>query len=447
MRQWTFLITAVFISSILLFACGSNEDGSGGDIFGSCGANADCESNMCTGVGAGTSGYCSMICNQDSECKQYVFDSCCLNNICAPASMCQTDGDNPDGDSTTECTTGQFRCSGNDVQSCADGIWSFYRTCANNQVCDEGECVAADGDTDGDSVPGECEAGEKRCNIDKVERCNVDREWELFEQCGIKQNCEDALCVTPQGDACTITDGCSDNEEYCLADELGGEDGHCMPYCGGDTNVVCPRGWACVRSVCEPIEGYCKLDVDCAANEFCDKLPNAEDGKCQKYCDLPGENCKENYECVTDTTDQDYGKCVIINPACNSCSYDDQCGAGFYCQIISGQVSGCCTESCATDDDCGGTLTCSADGRCVVGTGQQECPGGCSSGYICDKTFGQCVLNCPACGPDECCDESSAPKCYTCECTNPAVCGLLMPPCCFGSTCNTIIYGIEGFCI
>lgn len=449
MKKWTFILVTVTSFAMLLLACGGTESGeTDGSFFDACTANTDCQSGVCAGVGAGTSGYCSMGCNQDAECQQYVSDSCCSSdNRCVPASECN--GSTTDGDNTTEeCTDGDYRCSGNDVQVCSDGLWTFYRSCTSDQVCESGACVAADGDstTDGDTA-GECSIGETRCNIDKVERCNVDKEWELLEQCGASQECENAKCVTPQGVACTLEEGCEDTEEYCLEDELGGEDGHCMPYCGEETNVVCPAGWQCVKNVCEPIEGYCEMEKDCPNNSYCAKVANSNSGICTKYCDLPGENCRENYYCETNTASADYGHCIILNPACIECSYDDQCGAGKYCEIISGQLSGCCKDSCTSDDDCGGSLNCSPDGRCVVGTGLQECDVQCQTGYICDKTFGECVLNCPACGPNECCDEDSAPNCYTCTCQNPVACGLLMPPCCFGYSCSTILYGIEGFCI
>jgi hypothetical protein len=462
MKRWTWLLAAI-LAVTALAACsdsgatdGTDGDSSSGSFGQACTINADCDSGMCVGATASVPGFCSMACSADAECQQLLFGACCENNggYCKTADLCG--GDTPDGDTVTDgddpvlCTADDFRCVGNDLQRCnSSGDWELYRDCSSSgKICVGTECVdTADGDTTPDGDTAGCEPGERRCSGDDVvERCNTHGDdWETWEECGVTQTCQNGECITPLGDPCTLEEGCADDREYCLPDAVGSITGNCMPFC--DTaGVNCPRGWSCEHGQCEPISGYCTSDNDCEQDEFCNKLPLNNDGRCQRYCDLAGENCPELYECIDNPEDVNYGRCVLEDPTCNICTYDAECNVGQYCEVIAGQQSGCCKPSCSSDADCPGTLSCSPDGRCVVGSGNGDC-GGCPPGYICDKTFGVCVLNCPACGANECCDAESAPSCYICACENPAVCGILLPPCCFGYSCSAVVYGVLGYCI
>lgn len=457
MRRMTYAALACVLAALwLLTGCEdsagtADTDGDDAGRFGAaCTANANCDSGMCVGSTTTTPGFCSAPCSTDGDCQQILFGACCetRGGYCKTSDLCGgLDGDLPDGDGDEPvlCTPESFRCIGSDLQRCnATGDWELYRDCAAaGMTCVGDSCVpAADGD-----LPGDCTAGERRCNgTDFVERCNTNLVWERFQECSLRQTCEDGACVTPLGDPCTVEEGCADDGEYCLPSRAGGSTGNCMPYCDVG-NTGCPRGWECSQGQCQPIRGYCLSSADCASEEFCDRLPTNEDGRCLRYCNLPGENCPELYRCITDRNDPNYGRCILEDPTCHICSYDGECAMGSYCEIIAGQAKGCCKPSCSSDADCPGILTCDRDGRCVVGSGGGDCGGSCPQGYICDRTFNQCVLNCPGCGVNQCCDAQSAPSCYTCECQNPVVCGILLPPCCFGYNCSAMVYGVLGYCI
>lgn len=137
---------------------------------------------------------------------------------------------------------------------------------------------------------------------------------------------------------------------------------------------------------------------------------------------------------------------VWIDPLCGKCASDADCGDDMYCRITGINSLGTCMHKCASDGDCGDGFVCE-DGRCKGDSEKCDCGGSCPQGYVCDSTYCMCVLNCPQCGANECCDASTAPNCYQCSCKNPLVCGLLTPECCSGYHCSACIYGVAGFCV
>ncbi len=382
-----------------------------------------------------------------------------------------TADDDDDDDNVSACSyVGEKRCSLVNparIEQCVDtgnGLdWDLYMDCGPNMVCNGMVCVensitdddddnTTDDDDDNDTET--CSPNlAKRCNDENdVEQCQavegVGLVWTLYHDCPASDVCIDNECLSPVGDSCTASEGCTDTLQYCLPDEIGGTDGHCATYCDQD-GIHCPRGWECLSGRCEPIENYCRSDAECANDEFCNMAGTQEDGSCMRRCDLPGENCPELYRCQSDSTQANYGKCLPQNAECQSCANSSDCGDDAYCEKVTGQVQGCCHDSCHDDSDCINGLSCATDGRCVVGSGNGDCGGSCPVGHLCDPTFNVCVLNCPVCGMNECCDANSAPQCYTCTCDNPIACGLLMPPCCAGFHCNVseVVYGLGGICI
>ena len=469
MKRWTVLgISICFLLSILaLTACDSDgsassdpSGGGGGFLGAACINNDGCDSDICHTVGG--SSFCTRECSSDETCIEAFNDgdACCdtVNHVCLTSEFCGG-GDGPD---EHECEVeGDYRCSQKDIQKCVNGEWGFYRSCEDESKtcyygcaddddppCEDVYCV--DSLPDGDVS---CTIGAKQCDSTNtaVERCNSDGNgWVTHLECISPDVCEDATCVSPRGDECVVADGCPAALQYCLPVRYGDTEGYCAVYCD-QPGIHCPRGWQCDHGECEVIPDYCQSDSQCEMDQFCNRRVNpdgtlSDDGQCKRYCFKPGENCGDNEICIDDTSDINYGRCVPLDPSCRDCSNDMECGGGAYCEIISGQMVGCCRDMCGTSNPCPAGLSCQTDGRCSVG-GTCDCGGQCPTGYICDPTYCQCVLNCPQCPQGMLCDASSAPNCYEGPCTNPAVCGLLLPPCCFGYNCSAVIYGVLGYCI
>ena len=380
----------------------------------------------------------------------------CVSGVCIPAG---TDGDTEGG----ACTPGEKACTNNTKVSICNtgGAWEELFDCADfQQICQSGECLG-------------CAAGAVRCNptaAAEIEKCDRNGEWIFYRDCSSDgKTCDLGACVggstdgdadgdvveqDPEltGDLCNDSTPCTDSSKYCFKNE-DETDGICIKYCDLENN--CPSGYTCDTSTftCIGISGYCVSGGQCmAGREFCDMVSGQDYGLCKPYCYLPGEACPVGTKCcLQDSIDSECanraGKCISTQGACSSCYSDFDCGSMAYCEKITGQNIGCCKPKCDNDDDCPAGLTCRTDGRCGAGNQSGDCGGPCPSGYECDPLYNQCVLNCPACGPMECCDALSAPRCYTCQCVNPTICGILLEQCCFGYSCSAIVYGVLGYCI
>jgi hypothetical protein len=217
----------------------------------------------------------------------------------------------------------------------------------------------------------------------------------------------------------------------CALNETCGSDGQCHP--GDCTFWGCVSGYSCVidddgAAVCGAGGGgnggsgggggaggdgnvYCGNPDDCGEGETC-----ASDGTC-----LPGEcdelGCVFGYVC-DDTSAPPV--CSPENPA--ACGQDADCadiGAGYKCvsgtctapedqcfdqtQCQSGQVcaDGKCTDGCTADDDCSAGWQCDVDkGICSIPTQPCQITSDCaSSGLVC--VDGACVPK----SPDGTCDD------------------------------------------
>jgi len=259
-------------------------------------------------------------------------------------------------------------------------------------------------------------------------------------------------CLSGSGVECQSNEDCHKEVEQCLPDGWKSELKHCRPFCNA-LGGSCPNGYACYDGTCEEIEGFCTSDTDCGEFELCNKIMWSY-GNCVVACIKEGYKCAEYSICDDDENSPTYGRCISNgspDDGCVPCETEDECAYNQYCDTpfsldLCLPSDGCCRDICYEDDDCTNDLICLDDGRC--GKVSTNCGGnGCPYGYICDPRYDMCKLNCPECGPGECCDAESAPHCYMCECVNPAVCGLFMPRCCYGSCCSSYIYGVQGFCI
>ena len=92
---------------------------------------------------------------------------------------------------TGECSPGQFRCTGNVLQTCEGGTWGTGISCEEQgDVCDEGlGCVL-------------CRPGASRCEGNDVMRCATDGEsWALADTCDPSEGetCDPSVgvCISP----------------------------------------------------------------------------------------------------------------------------------------------------------------------------------------------------------------------------------------------------------
>jgi len=99
----------------------------------------------------------------------------------------ESDGDVSDGDADYEsyCVVDTYRCNENDVLKCIDHgdyqQWEYYRSCEENQICYEGECVEPDGDVvESDAEPdAEPDAAHEFVCVDGVcTDADTDFEWQ-----------------------------------------------------------------------------------------------------------------------------------------------------------------------------------------------------------------------------------------------------------------------------
>jgi hypothetical protein len=124
--------------------------------------------------------------NDDEQCGDYDYGfplgtvftefSCDLGTWVPREDPCACD---PIKDRCPECSAGQQRCSGNEVQVCEDSFFETVEVCAGGTpVCTDAECRA-------------CTPFDTRCNGDVRESCPSDGSaWALVEDCALNgQTC------------------------------------------------------------------------------------------------------------------------------------------------------------------------------------------------------------------------------------------------------------------
>lgn len=435
---------------------------------GDCTGGSEC---LLTGTSLGLR--CTVTCNSSSSCAPFGETWGCRKMdgafYCLPNLATDGDADSTESEAETNaCTVDTLKCQDSTtVVRCAeDGkSWATYRVCPDGKTCEGGECKV------GGCTPGEgqtCCSGQFRCRgTGEIQSCSTDgKEWKFYRECAAPKMCVDGECIDPlatdgdaaeaettdndtttPGDSCTLDTGCISPNDYCFIAKTGTTKGNCTPFCG-QNGVACPRGFRCNgESTCTPIPGYCKSNEECGLSQYCNFYTGASDGICQDQCFKYGYSCKTGYKCQDDASEINYGRCVPRNGTCVSCSVDTECTSGSYCERPGGVQGGCCVLMCPANP-CGGGMSC-VNGRCQVGSDLTDCAGGCTGGYVCDRQYGQCVLNCPPCSDGNKCDTTTGGKCVVDpnQCTPPLVCGWGLRSCCMGHSCSAIVYGVIGFCI
>lgn len=259
----------------------------------------------------------------------------------------------PDGDGSTTCTGGEFRCSGLLLEQCAsDGSgWNEVEICASAALCDVTAKACLDP---------LCGADDTRCLGAELQRCDADRTgWATVSTCP-----SSALCDEEAGQC--LSAACADSEYRC--------DGANLQLCKSDRT-----GWDTVET--------------CATAAYCD----ASGAKCDPPVCLVGE-----HSC-------DGKKLRICNAAQNGWNQVLVCGPSEICDAEGAHCDVCVpgTWQCA-----GSSLQrCSADGQAV------ETLQACASSSLCSAAQGTCLpASCAATGPgtgSDCGSEGTTACCST----------------------------------
>ena len=340
-------------------ACEGAECPQSGCTVDGCPAGQTCnaQTGTCETAGPGTSSPCDTCdpavgCGDGWKCAPLITGNACLPpcsnaNDCSTGWACQTGN----------CVPESFRCSGCEVDGCAQG-----------QACDPNDTT--------------CKPATALCDA-----CSDD--WE----CGAGNACYQGVCTArctsgscPTGGACAQTpSGVSVCTTSCAAT--------CDPACGGAT-PHCLDG-ACVQ---------CTSDNDCSGEQTCDPGTNSCTGG-GVTCDPPTPHVWNGgcVECITnDHCGQlfcNQGTNTCVNDTCASCADPypacTQVGDDWYC------------VQCTEDSDCGTGGTCNQStfacegGVVMTGdpcTSAADCDPG-QTGYTlqCDTNTGLCYDAAGAC--------------------------------------------------
>ena len=164
-----------------------------------------------------------------------------------------------------ECVPGDFRCTGLELQQCADGFFKPLETCESADKCSA---------TGGNCLGIYCTPGQRRCNKDRLERCNAAQTtFENELTCGvglcdaIQKRCNNCIpstnigCFGPQSVERCSDDGQTTSYVACVPPK---------PKC-----VASPSGVACLE---------CVNDTHCSTVAPC-RAPQCVNGACTTKAD------------------------------------------------------------------------------------------------------------------------------------------------------------------
>jgi hypothetical protein len=341
--------------------------------------------------------------------------SVCLGLLLFGCGSVEVVNDQPDGTTSTTCTTDA---------DCASSITCQVGTCnVNAGTCNytvlDGRCLVSDvcytAGQQEPSVP---------CNI-----CDPD----LNEYAFVKHQCDDSqTCDATTGECVGGEEGiCGDG---ILQDGESCDDNNADAGDGCDAACTVEDGWECTAAGspctniddCDPnpcqnggtcVDGIASFTCECTAGFFgdtceneangCDPNPCQNGGTCESdaggtfTCTCPagysGTTCETNIDDCNPNPCQNGGTCIDAVD-----SYSCDCPEGFYGDMCENEANGCDPNPCAN----GGTCT-------DVGGGQFSCT--CSEGF----SGNTCNTNIDDCNPNPCqnggtCADGIAS--FTCAC-------------------------------
>ena len=420
-------------------ACSSNDHCSNGVCVGDSDVDCDddnpCTEDRCDDSLGCVHSYNVAACDDGSACTEN--DACnqgtcqgraidcgdnnpCTNDSCDPAAGCQYENNSDPCDDGDVCSVGDT-CAGG---TCQPGS---ARTCDDNNVCTDDQCVPGLGCThanntaacdDGDACTtgdhcqdGTCVGGDSPFDCDDGNPCTDDL-CHPVNGCSYEYNsdpCDD-------GDPCTIDDVCANG--VCAGGPADADgDGYIAEACGGqdcddsaaavnpgvfegpDGDPKCTDG---VDNNCNDLtdaeEAACNScidNADCDDDNVCNGAEICDGGTCVAGTPL---DCDDGELCTTDNCDPAAGCQYVDNSLpCNdgdACTVGDTCSGGS-CQ--GGGALDCDDNDPCTDDGC------DPDQGCVYNFNDAPCDDGddCTTGDYCQA--GACMPG--AGGPD--CDDGN----------------------------------------
>ncbi|WP_224364631.1 hypothetical protein [Hyalangium versicolor] len=340
---------------------------------------------------------------------------CSFNANCGKDLLCM-DGKCAALGSAKECTPGETRCNGGDVESCGtDGRgYEFKDRCAGR--CSNGACVVQ-----------ACTPNTTRCQDDHktVEACAADGSgYEVVQTCDL--GCASGTCSTSNGSVCIPGDKQCNNEALEACTPTGSAWAF-LQFCstGCDSASKACKAPACVpfSERCNPVSGVhevCNATGTALTSAPCTSSEACVSGRCVPTVCTPGQT-----RCLDSVT---AGVCSASGTGFNalSCASNQVCAGGTCSTIVCAPLSTQCKNS-------GTSQVCTPNG-----TGYVDVP--CKAGTSCQA--GVCVPNssnnsCTA-GSKRCVDALTL---ATCNAQGSgydyATCG--SDQTCLGSACEAII--------
>ena len=330
------------------------------------------------------------------------------------------------------CVTGDVRCAGNAVETCANGQWGAPATCTG-QTCVGGACTGTCAPGQTNPVPcsqcgtdtqtcsgsgawqasGTC-SGQGACAPNATEACNTYGTQACTAACAWGAcSCASAAVCTPGATQCSGTQvqTCGGCGQWGLPTAcpsgtcVGGVcTGTCSPgqkQCSGNGVQTCSGGgqWgspvACTNQTC--VLGACT--GACAPGQT-DPVACGKCGTDTQTCDTSGAwktsgTCAGQGACSPNATQtcNTYGsETCSASCAWGSCS----CGSTPVCTPGTKQCSGTGVQTCSACGQwgnpvsCGPGMTCTGSGTCVVAP--TDCPG---SYIVCDGFETNGSINAP----------------------------------------------------
>ncbi|MGI6393727.1 MAG: hypothetical protein ACOX2F_03175 [bacterium] len=157
-----------------------------------------------------------------------------------------------------------------------------------------------------------------------------------------------------------------------------------------ENDYDCPGMQKCTRkehwNECVPggIPKTCSKDEDCEEGEFCEKINLVSSCRSKNKC-LSDEECDKKEECILE---DGYFQCINTAP----CEIDTDCKFGYRCEIKEPENECVYANECVKDEDCNALSACVVDGnrtKCkLLGGGFCTNDSGCKIDEYCDVQLG-----------------------------------------------------------